>query len=231
MPSLRYLGPTASDTDIITRLRLQAELSGTLSPELVDQQTTTALSTKADLTYLANISSQKVGSSVLTAKTANLIPASDAGHPGGPLVNNPYTYLNMPESYSRPGGRGWQAISNYNSSTVSITSGAYSSTTEQVIANFTLNGPSFPWFPVFTGYFVIGLGKGEICIKQGSRYIARAIGGNDPNAWFTCNVVPVDTLTSYTGSVSFTITRRAMFSPGSMNNTADYMLGCMSVPA
>lgn len=231
MPSLRYLGPTTNDIDLISRLRLQAEVSGTLTPELVDQQVTTALTNKATATYLGNASSQRVGPNALTAKTQGLIRVSEAGHPGGPLINGPYSYLNLPNSSDRPGVRSTYTIYNHNNSTLPTTNGAYNSTTEQQIASFTINGPSAAWYPIFTGYFIIGLGKGEICIKQSSRYIARAIGGNDPNVWFTCNVIPLDTVTTYTGSVTFTITRRAVFSPGSMTNAASYNLTCLCVPA
>lgn len=234
MPSLRYLGPTSNDIDLVPRLRLQAEVSGTLTPALVDQQVTTALSPKADSFYVGSASSQRVTSSAITNKVSGLIPKSSANQPNGPLQHaGNGTHLYLPNSFERTGGRGWRRVGlgAYSPNTISLTTGAYSSTTEQQIGSFTIAGPNWAWFPIFVGYFTIGLGKGEVCIKQGSRYIARAIGGNDPNAWFTSTLVPMSSLSYFTGSITFTVTRRAVFSPGSTNIAGSYNFCCIAVPA
>lgn len=53
MPSIRYLGPTTEGIDVLTRLRLQEEVSGTLTTEQVQDEVFEALKNKADSFYLA----------------------------------------------------------------------------------------------------------------------------------------------------------------------------------
>lgn len=232
MPSIKYLGPTSGDDDVVNRLRLQTEISGTLSPAAVDQQITTSLAPKADATYLSNKASQYVTPSVLTGKGATLVPRDSLNNANGParIYWGQLSDLSqLPNQYYRPGGKGWNKKGEWNSGNLSITSGVYSSTNEQQIGSFTVDGPSFPWIPIFMGFFTIGYGKGEICIKQGTRYLARAVSGNDPNAWFTCDLSPTSP-TTYTGNQTFTLTRRAFFSPGSTNVSTYFHFCCMAVP-
>lgn len=232
MPSIKYLGPTSDDTDVLSRIRLQAEVSGTLTPALVDQQITTSLSTKANSYYLGNESSKYVTTSALSGRGATLINKSTQvdipGHPvalqGGRV---PARFL--PREGERPGGKGARRIKEWNADNFAILHGVHSSTSERTIGTFTLNGPNYPWFPIFSGDFSMTGGKGEVCIKQGSTYLARAISGNHSGVWWTCNIIPLDGLRSYTGSVSFSITQRAFFDSTELG--AGYRMTCLAIPA
>lgn len=234
MPAFKYLGPTSGDNEILNRLRVQTEISGTVTPATLDAQITSSLSSKADNTYLSNKASQYVATSELTGKGNNYVSKFPINEANTPILLHqgviPITGI-YPNQYERSGGRGWNKPGEWTSANLSITTGAYSSTTEQQIGSFTVNGPSTAWYPVFLGFFTIGLGKGEVCIKKGTRYIARAVSGNDPNTWFTCNICPTESLTTYTGSQSFTITRRAFFSPGSTNVSSIFQFCCVAIPA
>lgn len=232
MPSIKYLGPTTDDIDVLNRLRLQTEVSGTLTPALVDQQITTSLSTKANSYYLGNKSGQYVSPSAMSGRGDALINKStQVGGPGQPVVMQggriPASYL--PRTYDRPGGKSWRMVTEYSNANLSITTGVWNSNTERQIGSFSVSGPNYPWFPIFSGDFNIGGGKGEVCIKQGSRYIARAINGNDANFWWTCNVIPTASLTSYTGSINFQITQRAFWE--GTNLGAGFRLTCLAIPA
>lgn len=234
MPSIKYLGPTVDDIDVLNRLRLQTEVAGTLSPEMVDQQITTALSPKANSYYLGNKSSQYVTTSAISGRGSTLINKStQVNQPGMPVVlsGGRVPSSRLPNAYhsGRAGGKSWLKLAEYNADNFGILNGVYNSNNERVIGTFTLNGPNYPWFPIFAGDFSMTGGKGEVCIKQGSRYLARAISGNHGGVWWTCSVAPLDALTSYTGSVSFSIVQRAFF--GSTNLGAGYRLTCLAVPA
>lgn len=232
MPSIKYLGPTTNDIDVLNRLRLQTEIAGTLTPATVDQQITTSLSTKANSYYLGNKSSQYVTTSAISGKGATLInKSSEVNIPGGPVVlqGGRIPADRLPRERERAGGRGVRKLNEYTADSFGILHGVHSSTTERVIGTFTLQGPSTPWFPIFSGDFSMTGGKGEICVKQGSTYLARAISGNLGGAWWTCNIIPMDALRSYTGSVSFSITQRAFFDRTELG--AGYRMTCLAIPA
>lgn len=232
MPSIRYLGPTTNDIDVLNRLRLQAEVSGTLTPALVDQQITTSLSTKANSYYLGNESSKYVTTSALSGRGDALINIStQVNIPDHPVVlqGGRIPADRLPRERERTGGKGVRKLAEYTAANFGVLNGVHNSTTERVIGTFTLNGPNYPWFPIFSGDFSMTGGKGEVCIKQGSRYLARAVSGNHTGVWWTCNIVPTESLTSYTGSVSFSIVQRAFF--GSTNLGAGYRMTCLAIPA
>lgn len=230
MPSIRYLGPTDDDIDVLTRLRVQAEISGTLTTEKVQDETYEALRDKANSFYLSDVSSQYVGPSAMSGRGDNLIRKNLSGQANGmaPLSGGriPGTSY-LPNAYDRPGGRGW-GIQTYTNSNLSITTGAYSSEILQQIGSFTINGPSSQWLPIFTGFFVTGLGKGEILIMRSGRIFGRSIGGNHTQQWFPNTTVPIDP-TPLSGSATFTIHRRAFFG-GTMHVGVDYTITCMMVP-
>lgn len=234
MPSIKYLGPTTNDIDVLNRLRLQSEIAGTLTPAMVDQQITTALSPKANSYYLGNKSAQYVTTAAMSGRGATLInKSSEVNVPGGPVALSggriPASRLPNPHSSGRTGGKSWLKLVEYSSSNFNILSGVHNSTSERAIGNFTLNGPSYPWYPIFAGDFSMSGGKGEICIKQGSRVVARAVSGNVGNVWWTCSIVPMDSLVSYTGTVQFSITQRSFF--GSTELSSGYRLTCLAIPA
>lgn len=232
MPSIKYLGPTTNDIDVLSRIRLQTEVSGTLTPTLVDQQITTSLSTKANSYYLGNESSKYVTTSALSGRGATLIDKStQVNTPGHPVVlqGGRIPADRLPRERERTGGKGARKLNEYNADNFGILHGVHSSTTERVIGTFTLNGPNYPWFPIFSGDFSMTGGKGEICVKQGSTYLARAISGNLPGVWWTCNIIPLDGLRSYTGSVSFSIVQRAFFDRTELG--AGYRMTCLAIPA
>lgn len=233
MPSLRYLGPTSENIDVLTRLRLQEEVSGTLTTGQIQDKVDDALKDKANTFYLGNASSQRVTPSAMSGKGNNLIRRSTSGSANGPValsggrIPSGTTYL--PNSWDRPGGRGWNMYE-YNVDNLSLTTGHYGSTNLQQIGSFSVPGPSYSWLPIFTGDFSMGLGKGEILIMRGGRAVARAIGGNDANAWFTCTIVPVDPV-ALTGTGTFTVHRKAVFSPGATNVFPGFRISCLAVPA
>lgn len=232
MPSIKYLGPTSDDLDLVTRLRLQSEIAGEVTPASVDQQITDALTSKSNSFYLSNASSQRVSPSAISGKGSALINTStQVNVPGGPVVLSggriPDSFL--PNSYDRPGGKGWNKVSEFTNANLTLTTGVWNSTSERQIGSFQVPGPSFSWFPIFSGDFTLGGGKGEICIKQGSRYVARAISGNLGSAWWTCSIIPLDSLISYTGSVTFTVTQRSFF--GSTDLGGGFRIACLAVPA
>ena len=232
MPSIRYLGPTTNDIDVLNRLRLQAEVSGTLTPALVDQQITTSLSTKANSYYLGNESSKYVTTSALSGRGDSLINIStQVNIPNHPVVlqGGRVPADRLPRERERTGGKGVRKLAEYTADNFGVLNGVYNSTTERVIGTFTLNGPNYPWFPIFSGDFSMTGGKGEVCIKQGSTYLARAISGNHSGVWWTCSIIPLDGLRSYTGSVNFSITNRSFF--GSTNLGAGYRMTCLAIPA
>lgn len=232
MPSIKYLGPTSNDIDVLSRLRLQEEVSGTLTPALVDQQITTSLSTKANSYYLGNESSKYATTSALSGRGATLINRStQVNIPEHPAVlqDGRIPADRLPREWRRTGGKSAKRLAEYNADNFGIFNGVHSSTTERVIGTFTLNGPNYPWFPIFSGEFSMTGGKGEVCVKQGSTYLARAISGNHTGAWWTCNLVPLDGLRSYTGSVSFSIVQRAFFD--TTNLGAGYRMICLAIPA
>ena len=231
MPSIRYLGPTDDDIDVLTRLRVQAEISGTLTTEKIQDDTYEALRDKANSFYLSDVSSQYVGPSAMSGRGANLIRKNLSGQAGGmaPLSGGRIPASYMPNSYYRPGGRGWE-MHEHNQDTLHLTTGHYESTNLQQIGSFTINGPNHSWLPIFTGDFQIGLGKGEVLIMRGGRPIARAIGGNDPHTWFSSTIVPVEP-SPVSGSATFTVHRKAVFNPGSTNIGGGYRVACLCVPA
>lgn len=231
MPSIRYLGPTSEDIDVLSRIRLQEEVSGELTPTMVDQHITEHLDAMANTYYLGNKSSQYVTPSALSNKGAELIKTNEAGKPGGPvpIYNGRISDLSLlPNPSKRPGGRGWNKAGEWNGGNLTLTTGYHYSTSEQQIGSFTVNGPNYPWFALFLGFIVMGGGKGELTIKRGSTPVSRAVSGGDVNAWFTCDFAP-QVLTPYTGSQSFTITRRAFFDQ--VNVSGFFEFACISVPA
>ena len=232
MPSIKYLGPTENDIDVLDRLRLQTEISGDLTPAMVDQRITTALTSKADSFYLGSKSSEYAAPSSMSGRGTNLInKVTQVNGPGEPVTMSggriPAFYL--PNSNTRPGGKRYAVLHELNFNNFQILHGFWNSTNERDIGVFTVPGPDYPWFPVFVGDFFMTQGKGEVCVKQGSRYIARAVSGNIPHVWWTCSVAPMDSLTSYTGSVRFTITQRAFH--GGTELGSGYRLTCLCVPA
>lgn len=234
MPSIRYLGPTTEGIDVLTRLRLQEEVSGTLTSEQIQSEVLESLKNKADSFYLGSASSQRVSQSAISGKGSTLIRKSTAGQANGPVALSggriPGTSY-LPNAYpDRPGGRGWRRAAEFNNTNLTLTTGHYASTNLQQIGSFNVPGPSFSWLPIFVGDFTIGFGKGEILIMRGGRPIARAIGGNDPNVWFTCTVVPVEPV-ALTGTGTFTVHRKAVFSPGETNIGGGFRLTCLAVPA
>lgn len=232
MPSIKYLGPTTNDIDVLNRIRLQTEISGTLTPSLVDQQITDALASKANSYYLGNESSKYATTSALSGRGDSLINIStQVNTPGHPVVlqGGRIPSDRLPRERERTGGRGARKLNEYNADNFGILHGVHSSTTERVIGTFTLNGPNHPWFPIFSGDFTMTGGKGEVCIKQGSNYLARAISGNHTGASWTCNIIPTQSLRSYTGSVSFSITQRAFFDRTELS--AGYRMTCLAIPA
>lgn len=232
MPSLRYLGPTTEDIDVMNRLRLQTEISGALTPEMVTDQVNTALVPKANTFYLGNASGQRVTPSAIAGKGDNLLhKTSNVDVPGGAasLSGGRIADSRLPHSFDRPGGRSWLKVAEFSNTNLTISSGVYSSTVEQQIGTFTVNGPAQAWFPIFSGDFSLSGGKGEVCIKQGTRYLARAISGNDGNVWWTCGIIPTANIISYTGTVTFQITRRAFFN--STNLGGGFRFTCLAIPA
>lgn len=234
MPSIRYLGPTSDDIDVLTRLRLQEEIVGNLTSDQVQAQVLDALTNKANAYYLGDASSQRVGPSAISGKGNTLIKKTSYGQPNGPIpisgtggrISSSY----VPNAYYRPGGVGWNRYGYFTENNLQITTGHYGSTNEQQIGSFTIPGPSYAWFPMFLGYFAIGLGKGEVYIKRGGNIVARAIGGNDPTMWFSCPLVPMFFPGSVTGSQTFTVYRKAIFDPGSMNLGSFFRITCIAVP-
>lgn len=230
MPSIRYLGPTDDDIEVLTRLRVQAEVAGGITREYVEDKTYAALEGKANTFYLSDVSSQYVGPSAISGKGTSLIEKARSGQANGiaPLSSGriPNTSY-LPNAYDRSGGRGW-SIQTYTNHNLSITTGAYSSGNLQQIGSFTINGPSSQWLPIFTGFFVTGLGKGEILIMRSGRIFGRSIGGNSTQHWFPNTTVPIDP-TPLSGSATFTIHRRAFFG-GTMHVGVDYTITCMMVP-
>lgn len=234
MPSIRYMGPTSDDIDVLTRLRLQEEIVGNLTSDQVQAQVLDALSNKADAYYLGNASSQRVGPSAISGKGNTLIKKPSYGQANGPVpIANTGGRISpsyMPNAHNRPGGMGWKRVAQYTHDNLQLTTGHYGSTNEQQIGSFTVSGPSHAWFPMFLGDFQIGLGKGEVLIKHGGNIVARSIGGNDPNMWFSCPLVPMFFPGSVTGSQTFTVHRRAVFNPGSMNLGSFFRITCVAVP-
>ena len=234
MPSIRYMGPTSDDIDVLTRIRLQEEIVGNLTSDQVQDQVLASLSNKADAYYLGSASSQRVGPSAISGKGNTLIKKSSYGQANSTLpISNTGGRISpsyMPNANDRPGGRGWTRATEYTHNNMQIITGHYDSTNEQQIGSFTVQGPSFAWFPMFLGDFTIGLGKGEVLIKRGGNIVARAIGGNDPGMWFTCPLVPMFFPGSVTGTQTFTVHRKAVFNPGAMNLGAFFRITCVSVP-
>ena len=234
MPSIRYMGPTSDDIDVLTRLRLQEEIVGNLTSDQVQAQVLDSLTNKADAYYLGNASSQRVGPSAISGKGNTLIKKTSYGQANSALpISNTGGRIStsyMPNAHYRPGGRGWNRFAYFTQDNLQLITGHYEHTNEQHIGTITVPGPSHAWFPMFLGYFAIGLGKGEVYIKRGGNIVARAIGGNDPNMWFTCPLVPMFFPGSVTGSQTFTIHRRAIFDPGSMNLGSIFRITCVTVP-
>ena len=234
MPSIRYLGPTSDDIDVLTRLRLQEEIVGNLTSDQVQAQVLDSLTNKANAYYLGDASSQRVGPSAISGKGSTLIKKSSYGQANStlPIANTAgrISPSYMPNAHNRPGGRGWNRATEYTHNNMQIITGHYASLNDQQIGSFTVQGPSHAWFPMFLGNFQIGLGKGEVLIKRGGNIVARAVGGNDPNMWFSCQLVPMFFPGSVTGNQTFTVHRKAVFSPGSMNLGTTFRITCISVP-
>lgn len=234
MPSIRYMGPTSEDIDVLTRIRLQEEIVGNLTSDQVQAQVLDSLSNKADAYYLGNASSQRVGPSAISGKGNTLIKKTSSGQANGtvPISNTGGRISSsyVPNAHNRPGGMGWKRVAEYTHDNLQLITGHLDAPHEQQIGSFTIQGPSHAWFPMFLGYFAIGLGKGEVYIKRGGNIVARAIGGNDPGMWFTCPLVPMFFPGSVTGTQTFTVHRKAVFDPGSMNLGTIFSITCVGVP-
>ena len=234
MPSIRYMGPTSDDIDVLTRIRLQEEIVGNLTSDQVQAQVLDSLSNKADAYYLGNASSQRVGPSAISGKGNTLIKKSSYGQANStlPIANTGgrISPSYMPSAYYRPGGRGWNRVAEYTHNNLQLITGHLDAPHEQQIGSFTVSGPSSAWFPMFLGDFQIGLGKGEVLIKRGGNIVARAIGGNDANMWFSCPLVPMFFPGSVTGNQTFTVHRKAVHNPGATNLGAFFRITCVAVP-
>ena len=233
MPSIRYLGPTTNNPDVLTRLRLQQEVQSDLSNTQVQDEVLQALETKANTYYLNDASAQRVTPESIQGKGSTLIKKASSFDPEGPVALSGGRIPginNMPISNSRSGGKRWRMSAQYTHENLSLVTGHLDAPHEQQIGSFTVNGPDHPWLPLFSGDFQIGLGKGEVLIKRGGNIVARAIGGNDPNMWFSCPVVPMFSPGSVTGSQTFTVHRKAIFNPGSMNLGMFFRITCIAVP-
>lgn len=232
MPSLKYLGPTENNIDVLNRLRLQEEISGTLTPTMVDQKVTASLASKANNYYLGEESSKYATPSAMAGRGANLINRStDVNVPGGPvsLVNGRVPASRLPRTGLRSGGRSWNWMAHHTPTNLAITSGMWNSNNWRSVGTFTLPGPNYSWFPIFSGFFMMAAGKGEVVIQHGSRTIARATNGNHPGVWWTCPVSPASSLAPVTGSASFTIRHRAFWEQSQLSS--QYHLACQRIPA
>lgn len=233
MPSIRYLGPTTNNPDVLTRLRLQQEVQSDLSNIQVQDEVLQALEDKANTYYLNDASAQRVTPESIQGKESTLIKKASSFDPEGPVALSGGRIPginNMPLSNNRSGGKRWRMSAQYTHDNLQLTTGHYESTNEQQIGSFTVRGPSHAWFPMFIGDFQIGLGKGEVLIKRGGNIVARAIGGNDQGMWYSCPIVPMFSPGSVTGSQTFTVHRRAVF-PGVPTNLGIFFrITCIAVP-
>lgn len=234
MPSIRYLGPTTNNPDVLTRLRLQQEVQSDLSNTQVQDEVLQALEAKANTYYLNDASAQRVTPESIQGKESTLIKKASSFDPEGPVALSGGRIPginNMPLSNSRSGGKRWRMSAQYTHENLSLVTGHYHNDWAEQIGSFTVNGPDHPWLPLFSGDFQIGLGKGEVYIMQAGGIVARSIGGNDPGVYFSCPLIPVYDLKPLNGSANFTVHRRAIFNPGETNVGAFFRITCIAIPA